>query len=368
MKHRVNQRARAKSFFLQHSPSFCASPASILGTSVSIARLLVAATLLALSLRPCVAVPSRPPPWSRFRAVTVLHGPVDHLSYTLTNVAGNLGPEWPVLVVHTASAVPTLKASTAVMRLSRRGLLHTLPAASIGAADLASGSTMVYTRMMTSAAFWDAMKADKVLTFQTDSVLCSMSPWRIDHFLQYDYVGAPWVRGIPDDIQVGNGGLSLRSVRVMRWIIEHVPFKEGYVEDMYFARAVQRMEREGLPVKLAPVDMASRFAFEDEDEVRSIPFGVHRCVDVRDSALTSLLKVCPEAAFGVWSASVPQNGLLVDTKTQADGIGASTSTGRNWEWAFGKAELQKGYVNGGIENDGVDKQAARRGGRPVHVG
>lgn len=290
---------------------------------------------------------TRVPPFSHYRAVTVLHGPVDHLSYTLTNVAGNLGPEWPILVVHTPAAVPSLRASTAVARLARRGLLHTLPSASIGAADLATGNTIAYTRMMTSAAFWDAMRADKVLTFQTDSILCSMSPWRVHHFLQYDYVGAPWVRGVPDDIQVGNGGLSLRTARVMRWIIDHVPFKEGYVEDVYFARAVQRMEREGFPVKLAPVDMASKFAFEDEDEVRAVPFGVHRCVDVRDSAYHALLRVCPEAAFGVWTASIPGDDTVIDTKTQSDGIGASRSTGRDWSWEFGKAEVQKGYVLAG---------------------
>lgn len=285
------------------------------------------------------------PPFSRYRAVTVLHGPIDHLSYTLTNIAGNLGLDWPILIVYAPAAVPALRTSTAVMRLARRRLLHTLPAAAVGATDLATGNTMAYTRMMTSAAFWDAMRADKVLTFQTDSVLCSMSPWRVDHFLQYDYVGAPWTRGIPSDIQVGNGGLSLRTVRVMRWIVDNVPFKQGYVEDLYFARAVQRMEREGLPVKLAPQTMASRFAFEDEDSVAHTPFGVHRCPDVREAALQALLRVCPEASFGVWTAAVgTASGVAVDTQTAANGIGAARGTGHDWDWALGKAEVQKGYA------------------------
>ena len=305
------------------------------------ARSLAAAAIFTLAT---AASARQTPPYSRYRAVTVLHGPVDHLSYTLTNMAGNLGPDWPIMIVSTPAAVPTLRASTAVARLARRGLLHTLPAAAIGTADLESGNTMAYTRMMTSAAFWDAMRADKVLTFQTDSILCSMSPWRVDHFLQYDFVGAPWVRGIPGDIQVGNGGLSLRTTRVMRWIIDRVPFKEGYVEDMYFARAVQRMEREGLPVKLAPVDLASKFAFEDEDDLRAVPFGVHRCVDVREGAYKALLRICPEAAFGVWTASIPADAVAVDTRTIADGIGALRTTGRDWDWALGKAEVQKGYV------------------------
>ena len=112
------------------------------------------------------AAGERRPPWSRFRAVTVLHAPVPHLSYTLTNVAGNLGPEWPILVVHAPTATASLRASTAAARLARRGHLHALPAAAVGARDLGdAGDTIAYTRMMTSDAFWAAVAADKVLTF-----------------------------------------------------------------------------------------------------------------------------------------------------------------------------------------------------------
>ena len=307
------------------------------------------------------------PPLSRYRAVTVLHAPVPHLSYTLTNVAGNLGAEWPIMFVHAPAATPSLHASTAVARLARRGHLHALPAASIGASDLgAAGNTIAYTRMMTSDAFWRAVAADKVLTFQTDSVLCSMSPWRVDHFLRYDYVGAPWVRGIPADVRVGNGGLSLRSVHVMRWIIANVPFKEGYVEDMYFARAVKRMEREGLPVSLAPVSEASRFAFEDEDVPAAAPFGVHRCVDVRGDAKEAVLAVCPEAAFGVWAADLRASGLATDARAPADGIQAPAGVGKDWDWELTVAEAQKGYVReaGGKAGSGA-RAGLRQGGVSV---
>ena len=307
------------------------------------------------------------PPLSRYRAVTVLHAPVPHLSYTLTNVAGNLGAEWPIMIVHAPAATPSLHASTAVARLARRGHLHALPAASIGASDLgAADSTIAYTRMMTSDAFWRAVAADKVLTFQTDSVLCSMSPWRVDHFLRYDYVGAPWVRGIPADVRVGNGGLSLRSVHVMRWIIANVPFKEGYVEDMYFARAVKRMEREGLPVSLAPVSEASRFAFEDEDVPAAAPFGVHRCVDVRGDAKEAVLAVCPEAAFGVWAADLRASGLATDARAPADGIQAPAGVGKDWDWELTVAEAQKGYVReaGGKAGSGA-RAGLRQGGVSV---
>ena len=42
--------------------------------------------------------------WSRFRAVTVVHAPCSTLAFTLTNFAGNLGPDWPLLVVYSPGA------------------------------------------------------------------------------------------------------------------------------------------------------------------------------------------------------------------------------------------------------------------------
>jgi hypothetical protein len=65
---------------------------------------------------------------------------------------------------------------------------------------------------------------------------------------------------------------------------------------------------------------------------------------VREGAYKALLRVCPEAGFGVWTASIPGDVVAVDTRTHADGIGAPRTTGRDWDWALGKAEMQKGYV------------------------
>jgi hypothetical protein len=133
---------------------------------------LASLAVLALAARAAAAA-ARRPPWSRFRAVTVLHAPILHLSYTLTNVAGNLGAEWPILIVHAAAATPSLRTSTAVARLARRGHLHALPAAAVGEPDLgAGGDTIAYTRMMTSDAFWVAVAVPETDTCCKKSAAC----------------------------------------------------------------------------------------------------------------------------------------------------------------------------------------------------
>ncbi|KAF4689512.1 hypothetical protein FOZ60_001563 [Perkinsus olseni] len=49
------------------------------------------------------------------------------------------------------------------------------------------------TKIMFNASFWEAIEpsnADKVLVFQSDSVMCGSGD--LDDFLEYDYIGAPW--------------------------------------------------------------------------------------------------------------------------------------------------------------------------------
>ena len=55
----------------------------------------------------------------------------------------------------------------------------------------------------------------------------------INNFLEYDYVGAPWLQCK----QVGNGGLSLRKKSVMLKIMNTIPYN-GCNEDVYFSRSM----------------------------------------------------------------------------------------------------------------------------------
>jgi len=60
--------------------------------------------------------------------------------------------------------------------------------------------------------------AEWLLIFQTDSILCANSIKDLNDWLDYDWVGAPWVE---DSTYGGNGGLSLRKVSAIINILQH---------------------------------------------------------------------------------------------------------------------------------------------------
>jgi len=75
---------------------------------------------------------------------------------------------------------------------------------------------------LTAHEFWNTFSEDYILLFQQDSALCSKEDKSIANFLQYDYVGAPWPRGVSYDgttLSVGNGGFSLRNRSFMQQCI-----------------------------------------------------------------------------------------------------------------------------------------------------
>ena len=39
--------------------------------------------------------------------------------------------------------------------------------------------------------FWEAVVGKKALVFQPDSIMCRQSTYKMDAFVEYDYVGAP---------------------------------------------------------------------------------------------------------------------------------------------------------------------------------
>lgn len=88
--------------------------------------------------------------------------------------------------------------------------------------------------LFTTAAFWDKVQHEKVLYFQQDSWVCNNAEAKLEHFLQYDYVGAPWpANNVPQCNGVGNGGFSLRTVKVMREICARYG-RSTENEDVYF--------------------------------------------------------------------------------------------------------------------------------------
>jgi hypothetical protein len=93
-----------------------------------------------------------------------------------------------------------------------------------------------YNNLLCSSTFWKKisdMRCKHSLIFQTDTVLLKAD---IDKYLNYDYVGAPWIQEWIPGISVGNGGLSLRNVDKMYIITKQHPRTRTWCnEDIYFS-------------------------------------------------------------------------------------------------------------------------------------
>lgn len=106
-----------------------------------------------------------------------------------------------------------------------------------------------YNTLLTSTVFWDRfLTYDHVLIFQTDSMILKEG---IENFYPYDYVGAPW----KFQYHGGNGGLSLRSPKVMYETLMRIPYNYGLgYEDVYFCNHMKG--------KLAPRRVCEKFSVE----------------------------------------------------------------------------------------------------------
>jgi len=101
------------------------------------------------------------------------------------------------------------------------------------------------------------VETSHVLIIEHDGFVLNPDAWD-DRFLEYDYIGAPWCYN--DGYNVGNGGFSLRSRRLLE-VLRSDHIRHVYPEDHVIGRTYRRyLERSGM--KFAPESLAHRFAIE----------------------------------------------------------------------------------------------------------
>lgn len=96
------------------------------------------------------------------------------------------------------------------------------------------------------------------LCIQWDGFVVNGSAWD-PHFLDFDYIGAVWPH-FRDEYNVGNGGFSLRSRRLLE-ACRALPLTGGELEDVLIGR-IERPRLEGQGIRFAPESVARQFAYE----------------------------------------------------------------------------------------------------------
>lgn len=98
------------------------------------------------------------------------------------------------------------------------------------------------------------------LIIQHDGYVVNGDVWEND-FMQYDYIGAPWLYPDPDR-NVGNGGFSLRSRKLQEALFYDPSIQVVEPEDECIGRLYRRYLEGEYNIKIAPEEVAHRFSYE----------------------------------------------------------------------------------------------------------
>ncbi|WP_394750390.1 DUF5672 family protein [Spongiimicrobium salis] len=102
---------------------------------------------------------------------------------------------------------------------------------------------------------------DYVLIFQHDGFVLNPDNWS-DSFLEFDYIGAcwPWYQ---DAYDIGNGGFSLRSKKLLKMLAHDPCIFEFHPEDYIICRTYGAyLRKQG--IKFASREIADKFSLEKE--------------------------------------------------------------------------------------------------------
>jgi hypothetical protein len=198
---------------------------------------------------------------SKYTAIIIEPRKHKALSFVLNNFLTNLSDDWSIIIFHGNANVDYVK--NIVENLEQKHKNRILNLINLNVDNL---THHVYSQIFMTEGFYNFIPTETFLVFQTDSMIFKENKDLIKLFLQYDYVGAPWV----SDNKVGNGGLSLRKKSKMIEIIK----SKGYVhlnEDIYFSSDVDNKIQYNVP------DYTIAKLFSVETLFYDRPFGIHNC-------------------------------------------------------------------------------------------
>lgn len=110
-----------------------------------------------------------------------------------------------------------------------------------------------------------------VLVIQHDGYVLNGKSWR-EEFLDYDYIGAPWL--YTDGKNVGNGGFSLRSKKLQNILAFDDFISIHHPEDEIIGRLYRDYLIENYSIKFPSDDLGDRFAYELRTPIYDT-FGFH---------------------------------------------------------------------------------------------
>lgn len=165
--------------------------------------------------------------------------------------------------------------------------------------DVDNLNALTYSDLFKTKKFWLDCLAENILIFQTDSILCSKSKFKINDFMHFDYIGSVWSNIYDDRVHGGNGGFSFRKQSAMIECIERIPPSkttntfdynriEEHQEDLYFVLGLAKLNKK-LATKQDCINFGAQHYFGGNS------FGTHRFYDFLPlEQRESFINYCPE--------------------------------------------------------------------------
>lgn len=106
---------------------------------------------------------------------------------------------------------------------------------------------------------YDYIDTEFALVFQYDGYILDSTKWK-DEWSQYDYIGATWI--YKNNQNVGNGGFSLRSKKLLKILKEDKKIIHLHPEDEMICRTYRKYLEDTYQIKFAPEEIANQFSIE----------------------------------------------------------------------------------------------------------
>jgi len=225
------------------------------------------------------------------------------LKYVCENFDKNMCKSWDLYVFHGKSHGSFAEEATEDIRQGGRKVFL-MP---LDTDNLTAGE---YNRLLKRLDFWDRVKAEDILVFQTDAVLCGNSDHKIREFTKYDYVGCSNNKNTIGDLGnnwgtdkngdwsddttknlsfYGIGGLSFRKNSFQKKCIRDYPnINPEYGEDVFFSGCLEKSQNK-------PRDVSTTRNFCTQNVFYSRSFGAHKISVLKDDQRAAFFEFCPAA-------------------------------------------------------------------------
>lgn len=141
------------------------------------------------------------------------------------------------------------------------------------------------------------IETDFILCVQWDGYILDATRWTED-FLNYDYIGAPWPH-YANDANVGNGGFSLRSKRLLKLCCK-LPISNDLQEDVAICRHYRSELEAKHSIRFATEKVAQNFSFERMHRT-GLEFGFH--------GVYNMMEMLPHREFALILKSIEPGTL-----------------------------------------------------------